>query len=155
IDRERSGTGQVVTVAGDHGAMIAAAGALTFRRSDLVAQQPRRRSGPGGSIPFYRTYKCSDGEWLFFAALTPRFTQLGFEVLGLTELFDDPRLEGRGRAAMITPEHGGWVTDTIAERFLTKPRDEWLAQLRVVGCPSGAVLDRDGWLEHPQVEAIG
>src|SRR5207245_1907015 len=31
IERERSGIGQLVTVAGDHGAMIAAAGALTFR----------------------------------------------------------------------------------------------------------------------------
>src|SRR2546428_40011 len=64
IERERSGTGQVVTVAGDHGAMIAAAGALTFRHRDIANPPPRRRSGPGGSIPFYRTYQCADGQWL-------------------------------------------------------------------------------------------
>src|SRR5581483_2577298 len=155
IERERSGLGEVVTVAGDHGAMIAAAGALTFRYSDLENAPPRRRSGPGGSIPFYRTYQCADGEWLFFAALTPRFTQLGFEVLGLTELFEDERLGGRGRAAMITPEHAGWVTDVLAERFRSAPRAHWLEKLRAIGCPSGPVDRRDDWLHHPQVEAIG
>jgi crotonobetainyl-CoA:carnitine CoA-transferase CaiB-like acyl-CoA transferase len=154
IERERSGLGQVVTVAGDHGAMVAAAGALTFRYKDLENAPPRRGRGPGGTIPFYRTYECGDGEWLFFAALTPRFTQLGFEVLGLTELFDDPRLNGRGRAAMITPEHADWVTDVVAERFRTAPRADWLAKLRAIGCPSGPIDRRDGWLYHPQVEAI-
>jgi crotonobetainyl-CoA:carnitine CoA-transferase CaiB-like acyl-CoA transferase len=155
IERERSGLGQSVTVSGDHGAMIAAAGALTFRTGDVENPPPRRVRGPGGAIPFYRTYECADGRWLFFAALTPRFTQLGFEVLGLTGLFDDERLGGRGRAAMISPEHSEWVTQTIAARFKTRPREEWLAQLRAVGCPSGPIDEREDWLDHPQVRAVG
>jgi crotonobetainyl-CoA:carnitine CoA-transferase CaiB-like acyl-CoA transferase len=154
FERERSHRGQIVTVTGEHGAMIAAAGGLTFTRESLSAETPRRSGGPGGSVPFYRTYQCGDGEWLFFAALTPRFTQLGFEVLGLTGLFEDPRLEGRGRAAMLQPQHSGWVTQTIAERFMTASRDEWLQRLRALGCPAGAVLERDSWLDHPQIEAI-
>ena len=155
FERDRSGRGQVVTVAGDHGAMIAAAGALTFKTEDAINPPRRRTGGPGGSIPFYRTYECADGQWLFFAALTPRFTQIGFGVLGLTELFDDQRLKGRGRAAMLSPDHAPWVTRAIASRFATRPRDEWLHELREAGCPAGAVLDRDDWLDHPQVEAIG
>lgn len=156
VERERSGRGQIVTVSGEHGAMVAAAGALTFTHAALAEEasaRRRRTGGPGGSVPFYRTYQCGDGEWLFFAALTPRFTQLGFEVLGLSELVDDPRLGGRGRAAMLQPEHSGWVTQTIAAKFLTAPRDEWLQRLRAAGCPSGAVLDREGWLDHQQIDA--
>jgi crotonobetainyl-CoA:carnitine CoA-transferase CaiB-like acyl-CoA transferase len=153
IERERSGLGQIVTVSGEHGAMVASAGAMTFRRSDLDVV--RRHGGPGGSVPFYRTYRCGDGEWLFFGALIPNFTRIGFEVLGLSHLFGDPRLEGRGRAAMLAPDHAPWVTATIAERFAEAPRDEWIAKLRAAGCPAGAILERDDWLDHPQVAAIG
>jgi crotonobetainyl-CoA:carnitine CoA-transferase CaiB-like acyl-CoA transferase len=157
IERERSGEGQIVTVSGDHGAMIATAGALTFTHEALAEAQsrPRRAGGPGGSIPFYRTYECGDGEWLFFAALTPRFTQLGFEVLSLNDLFSDPRLDGGGRKSMLEPDHARWVTETIAERFRTAPRDEWIERLRAAGCPAGAVLDRNDWLDHAQVATIG
>jgi crotonobetainyl-CoA:carnitine CoA-transferase CaiB-like acyl-CoA transferase len=152
-EREISGRGQTVTVSGEHGAMIAAAGALTFRHSDLGA--PRGSGGPGGSVPFYRTYRCADGEWLFFGALIPNFTRIGFEVLGLTDLFDDPRLEGKGRAGMLLPHNSPWVREAIAARFAERPRDEWLDALRGAGCPVGAVLDRDDWMDHPQIEAIG
>ncbi len=157
LERERSGHGQTVTVSGEHGAMVAAGAGLTFTRDAVAAaaEVPRNRpGGAGGSVPFYRTYQCSDGEWLFFAALTPRFTQLGFEALGITDLFDDPRLEGRGRAAMLAPQHTTWVIDAIAERFATRPRDEWLVRLHEAGCPAGAVLEREDWMDHPQVHAL-
>jgi crotonobetainyl-CoA:carnitine CoA-transferase CaiB-like acyl-CoA transferase len=155
IERERSGLGQVVTVAGEHGVLVGGAGAFTFRDEVLTADVPRVRFGPGGSVPFYRTYQCGDGEWLFFAALTPRFTERGFAALGVTHLFDDPRLGGRGRAAMLAAEHSGWVIDAIAEAFRTAPRDKWLERLHEAGCPAGAVLLRDTWFDHPQVHAIG
>lgn len=158
LEREASGHGQIVTVSGEHGAMVAAGAGLTFTREAVqaAADAPRSRpGGAGGSVPFYRTYRCADGEWLFFAALTPRFTQLGFEALGITDLLDDPRLDGRGRAAMLAPEHTPWVIEAIAERFRTKPRNEWLKLLRDNGCPAGAVLDRDDWMDHPQIDAIG
>ena len=155
LERERSARGQIVTVSGEHGAMVGSSGALTFKHADLAAPPPRRSGGPGGSVPFYRTYECADGEWLFFAALIPNFTRIGFDVLGLSDLFDDPRLEGRGRAAMLAPQNATWVTEAIAARFAEAPRDEWVAKLRAAGCPVGAILDRDVWLDHPQVGAIG
>ena len=158
LERETSGHGQTVTVSGEHGAMVAAGAGLTFTRETIsaAAEAPRSRpGGAGGSVPFYRTYQCSDGEWLFFAALTPRFTQLGFEALGITDIFDDPRLEGRGRAAMLAPEHTPWVIEHIAAAFATAPRDEWIKRLHDAGCPAGAVLDREDWMDHPQIEALG
>jgi crotonobetainyl-CoA:carnitine CoA-transferase CaiB-like acyl-CoA transferase len=154
-ERQRSGHGQIVTASGEHGAMVAAGAGLTFTAESAAQEAPRSRpGGAGGSVPFYRTYRCADGEWLFFAALTPRFTQLGFEALGITDLFDDPRLQGKGRAAMLAPAHTPWVIETIAERFATRPRDEWLARLHEAGCPAGAVLEREDWMDHPQVRAL-
>lgn len=153
-ERERSGRGQVVTVGGVHGAMVAAAGALTF---DETARDPQRPSagGSGGAVPFYRTYQCGDGEWLFLAALTPNFTARAFGALGLDGLLSDERLEGGGRAAILRPEHSRWAIDEIASVFATRKRDEWLAALAEAGCPAGPLLGRDDWLDHPQVAAIG
>jgi len=114
-----------------------------------------RPGGSGGGVPFYRTYQCGDGEWLFLAALTPRFTEIAFEVLGATWVLHDERLGGRGRAAMLMPEHSLWAIKEIAAVFATKPRAEWLALLAAAGCPAGPLLQRDDWLDHPQLDAIG
>lgn len=152
IERERSALGQVVTVAGAHAAMVSSSVALNF---DPSVPAPDPVGASGGSVPFYRTYQCGDGEWLFLAALTPRFTELAFSVLGVSELYDDPRLEGRGRAGMLDRDNAVWVRQRIAEVFRTASREEWLARLHEVGCPSGPVLGRDDWLDHPQLGAIG
>lgn len=156
IERERSGLGQAVVVGGLHGALVASGAAFNFDPAtpDPAPDRPRP-GGSGGAVPFYRTYQCSDGQWLFLAALTPRFTELAFRVLGLSNLLEDERLEGKGRAAVLTPEHSGWAIETIGAVFRTRPRDEWLAALHEVGCPSGPLLERDDWLDHPQLHAIG
>ena len=155
VERASSGLGQRVVVGGVHGALVASAAAFNFDAAAEVPATRRSPRGSGGSVPFYRTYRCRDGEWLFLAALTPRFTSMAFEALGLTGLMTDERLGGRGRAAMLTPEHAGWVTDTIASVFATRSRDEWLAALGAAGCPAGPLLSRDDWLDHPQLDAIG
>lgn len=152
LERTSSGLGQTVVVGGVHGAMVCAAGALTFSPDAVV---PRMRiGGGGGSVPFYRTYRCGDGEWLFLAALTPRFTAIAFEVLGVADIMDDPRLDGRGRAGILHPDNMGWVIDRITEAFAGGGRDEWLRKLTQAGCPAGPVLRRDDWLDHPQLDAI-
>ncbi len=154
VERERSGLGQVVTVGGLHAALVAAAGAFSFD-ADLPEVTGRRAGGSGGPIPFYRTYQCADGAWLFLAALTPHFTERAFAALGLPYLNDDPRLEGTGRAGMLTPTHAGWVIDEIAGVFRSATRAVWLERLADAGCPCGPLLDRDDWLDSPQLDAIG
>jgi crotonobetainyl-CoA:carnitine CoA-transferase CaiB-like acyl-CoA transferase len=152
IERQRSGLGQTVTVSGAHGAMVASSAAMNLDRS---AAPPTRVGDAGGSVPFYRTYQCGDGEWLFLAALTPRFTDLAFGALGVGDLYEDPRLDGRGRAGMLHPDNVAWVTERIAGAFRSATRERWLARLHAAGCPAGPVLTRDDWLDHPQIEAIG
>lgn len=151
VERAASGAGQVVTVDGGHAAALASAGGFVV---DPETPRRPRVGGAGGGAPMYRVYECADGEWLFLAALTPNFYVRGFEAIGASHLLDDPRLEGRwGR--MLKPENVAWTIEQLQAIFATRPRDEWLRILHDADCPAGPVLDRDDWLDHPQVDAIG
>lgn len=149
IERERSGFGQVITVAGIHGVMICAAGSL-----NIVPDQPPLPTnvGPGGRHPCYTTYQGSDGEWLFLAALTPKFQANAFKVLGVGNIFADERIGGIP-ARMLLPENRGWIRQKLTDAFRTRARDEWLALLEEGDCPAGPIGERDEWLDHPQVHA--
>ncbi len=155
-ERLTSGQGQVVQVGGVHAAGVAGSAAFTF---DASAPEPARDGprlgGPGGPVPFYRPYRCADGEWLFLAALTPHFSQRAFAVLGMAGLTEDPRLGGGGRAAILRPENAAWVIEEMAAVFAGRPRQDWLDALAAAGCPAGPLLSRQDWLDHPQLAAIG
>ncbi len=151
VERQRSGAGQVITVAGMHGMTEAAAASMVHAPGTPHTHQP---GGPGGPIPFYRPYRCSDGQWLFLACLTPNFFMKAFEVLDLLELFADPRLEG-DPIAMLYPENVPWVLERFAAAFAARPRAEWLATLAEAGLPAAPLQDRDDWLDEEQLAAIG
>ena len=151
IERQSSGLGQKVTVAGIHGALACSPGALALDPS----QPPLPTNvGAGGRHPCYSTFKCKDGQWLFMAALTPKFQANAFKVLGVGDLFADPRINGLS-SRLVLPENRGWVREKLASAFLTRDRDEWLQALEIGDCPAGPMYDRDAWLDHPQIEANG
>jgi crotonobetainyl-CoA:carnitine CoA-transferase CaiB-like acyl-CoA transferase len=151
VEREKSASGQVVTVTGAHGALLT--GTATFVL-DPDAPTLVRPAGPGGPHPLYTTYQCEDGRWLFLGALTAKFQQRATEVLGLAELRCDERLGGTLDRAVL-PENRDWVRARMARRFRCRPRADWLDLLEKADCPAGPVLERDQWLDSPQVRAIG
>lgn len=151
VERQRSGAGQVITVAGAHGMLEGASAALVHAPGTPRTHQP---GGPGGPIPFYRPYRCADGQWLFLACLTPNFFMKAFEVLDLLDLFADPRLEG-DPIAMLYPQNVPWVLERFAAAFASKPRSEWLGILADAGLPAAPLQDRDDWLDEDQLDAIG
>ena len=151
VEREASGAGQTVGVGGLHGMMQAMAYDLTLIPGAPFQPRP---GGPGGSMPHYRLYECNDGRWLFLAALTPAFFLPVLDMLGLMHILADERLDGDPLAVAL-PENVLWAIGLLREAFLRRPRDEWLRLLAEIGCPSGPVEDRDDWLDHPQIEAIG
>jgi crotonobetainyl-CoA:carnitine CoA-transferase CaiB-like acyl-CoA transferase len=151
IERQHSGFGQVVTVAGIHGVMICCSGQFNV----LPSQQPLPTNvGPGGRHPCYTTYQAQDGRWLFLAALTQKFQANAFRVLGIGDLFADERIAGLP-ARILLPENRGWVRAMLADAFRTRPRDEWVTLLEQGDCPAGPLGERDTWLDHPQVRANG
>ncbi len=151
IERHRSGVGQVVSVAGIHGVMIGSAGQLVIVPSQ---QALPTNVGPGGRHPCYTTYQAGDGQWLFLAALIPKFQVNAFKVLGVSDIFADSRIEGMS-SRLILPENRGWVRQRLSEAFLGRSRDEWLALLEEGDCPAGPLGERDEWLDHPQLAANG
>lgn len=151
IERERSGFGQRITVAGIHGVVVSCAGQMLV----VPSQAPLPTNvGPGGRHPCYTAYQCQDGRWLFMAALIAKFQANAFNVLGVGNLFADERIQGIP-SRMLLPENRGWIRQKLADAFKTKSRDEWLALLAAGDCPAGPVGDRDTWLDHPQIEANG
>src|SRR5579864_7576464 len=151
IEKNRSGFGQVVTVAGIHGVMVSSVGQL-----NIVPSQPPLPTnvGPGGRHPCYTTYKAQDGLWLFLAALIPKFQANAFKVLEVGDIFADERIGGVP-ARMLLPENRGWIRQKLADAFATRPRDEWIKRLEVGDCPAGPLGDRKEWLDHPQLIANG
>ncbi len=150
-ERRRSSFGQVVTVGGLHGMLVTTTASLVHPPGT-----PRLHfaGGPGGQVPFYRTYRCADGEWLFLACLTPAFMFAAFQTLGVLDIFADPRLDG-DPTNMLLPENGMWVIERVASVFGTRPRTEWIDVLSAAGCPVGPLAARDEWIDHPQLAAIG
>jgi crotonobetainyl-CoA:carnitine CoA-transferase CaiB-like acyl-CoA transferase len=151
VERQRSGLGQVVTVSGLHGVAEAATASLVHVPGTPRVHQP---GGSGGPVPFYRPYQCADGKWLFLACLTPNFFMRAFDVLGLLDIFADPRLGG-DPVSMLYPQNVPWVLERVAGVFATRDRDSWLRTLAEAGLPAAALADRDDWLDHPQLAAIG
>jgi crotonobetainyl-CoA:carnitine CoA-transferase CaiB-like acyl-CoA transferase len=151
VEREASGTGQVVTVTGAHAALLTGTATYVI---DPDAPQVTRPAGPGGPHPMYTTYQCGDGQWLFLGALTAKFQQRAVGVLGLEQLSADERLGGELDRA-VRPENRDWVRALMAARFRCGCRQEWLDLLEMADCPAGPVLDRQHWLDSPQLRAIG
>ena len=70
-------------------------------------------------------------------------TQPGFESFAT-----DPRFANRDAAK----EHADDYTATLQKAFASRTRDEWLADLKRVGIPSGPVHGIDEAMAHPQLD---
>ncbi|WP_067673044.1 CoA transferase [Nocardia miyunensis] len=151
VGRETAGVGQRVVVDPLHGAIVAA---TTTMFADPLVSLPTTSVGPGGPNPAFGTYQCGDGEWLFLGALGVKFQDIAFELLGTTDITEHPRIAAN-REQIYAVDLRDQVRARIAEGFRAKDRDAWLAEFAEAGCPASAVGDRDTWLDHPQIIALG
>ncbi len=151
IERESSGLGQTVTVSGAHGNMVLVMPTLLI---DMTEPNRATNVGAGGTLPTYSRYRCADGEWVFLAALGTRFQLRAFEVLGTMDIAEDPRIAG-DLGKLPLPDHRDWVRERLAAAFASRSSEAWLAALAEADCPACPVLDRDDWMDHPQIRALG
>ena len=150
LERERSGWGQEIVVSGMNGVMEATVYALSV---DPNAPDPVTAVGGVGRHPTYRPVRAADA-WLACGALGPKFEARLLHILGIAHILDDPRLGGRTEN-MVLPENLQWAMDQVSAAFATRPRDHWVQVLRAQGIPAGPLLERDDWLDHPQIVANG
>jgi crotonobetainyl-CoA:carnitine CoA-transferase CaiB-like acyl-CoA transferase len=150
VEREASGYGQAVTVGGVHGTMAASPLQMVVRPGEPDANTA---VGPGGHSPTYTRYQCADGQWLFLAALTPKFQEIALHVLGFADLIE--RASEDGLEAVIGPAQRAAIRPRFEAAFASKSAEDWITAFKAAGCPVALLADRDGWLDHPQIQAIG
>jgi crotonobetainyl-CoA:carnitine CoA-transferase CaiB-like acyl-CoA transferase len=151
LERMRSGRGQVVTVGGLHGSMVAATGSLMI---DPKAADVPAANGPGGPSPLYTRYQGSDGKWVFLGALLTRFQHAAINVLGLQDVLRDERVHGE-LENLLLPGNRGWVRKRFAEAFARKPAGEWIRILHEADIPAGPLLEQSDWLDSEPLAALG
>lgn len=151
VERERSGFGQLVAVSGVNGVMEANVGAYSI---DPSRPDPPTSIGPGGRHPTYTRFEARDGKWLASGALGAKFETALLGALGLSWMLDEERMGGKV-ANLVLPDNILWAHEQTSKAFKARDRDEWLEIMTGLGIPNGPLADRDDWLDHPQVKAIG
>lgn len=127
--REKTGKGQLIDTS-LMGSIIALLGLVLDAPAMLGQEYPRDVRAEAGN-PLYNHYRCRDDKWIVVAHLQPdRYWPIFCRAVGISQLEHDPKfsnLEARGRNAKE-------LVSILDERFATRTRDEWIAQLQKEGC---------------------
>jgi crotonobetainyl-CoA:carnitine CoA-transferase CaiB-like acyl-CoA transferase len=151
VGRGADGPGRCVTVSGLH-AIAATQASMMMTTEDGSAILSAGKRTPGA--PNYRSYRGSDGQWLYLAALTPDFFFRALEVLDRMDILVREDVAGEFMN-LLRPEVGVAVGAELAETFAARPRAEWLRLLAEAGIPAAPVATREEWLASEQVTAVG
>jgi crotonobetainyl-CoA:carnitine CoA-transferase CaiB-like acyl-CoA transferase len=151
VERERSGFGQLVSVSGVNAVMEANIGSFSV---DPSLPDPPTGIGPGGRHPTYTRFVAGDGKWLASGALGAKFETALLGILGLSWMLEEERMAGRVQN-LVRPDNILWANELTSAAFLARDRDEWLELMTGIGIPCGPLDERDRWLDHEQVRAIG
>ena len=151
VERERSGFGQLVSVSGVNAVMEANIGSFSV---DPAMPDPPTAVGPGGRHPTYTRFVARDGKWLACGALGAKFETALLGILGLSWMLAEERMGGRVEN-LVKPDNILWAHGLTSAAFKTRDRDEWLELMSGLGIPCGPLDERDRWLDHDQVRAIG
>jgi crotonobetainyl-CoA:carnitine CoA-transferase CaiB-like acyl-CoA transferase len=140
VGRGRNGRGAAAVVSGLH----AAAAAMTMVSQRSLDKPLFHVSRGWRSVPYWRIYEGSDGNWLFVAALGAGFFERTLEVLGRGDVMQLEGVDGEF-TNMYAKEVGIAVGKALEPTFRTRPRDEWLEALTAVDVPCAAISTREEW----------
>lgn len=141
-ERERSGRGQVIDAAIVDGTASLMANAL-WLRADGITDPSRGRGLLAGAAPFYRCYRCADGEWITVGAIEPQFWARLIELSGAPA-----DLLGLQYDQARWPE----TIQRLADHFAARPAAEWLALLEHADACVTPVLDARAAADHPHLQ---
>jgi len=141
VERQHSGLGQVVDAAMIDGTAslmaaiygMAAAGNLTSERGTNLLDS---------GAYFYDVYECADGKWLAIGALEQRFHDELLRQIGIDPGSPDTRANREGWPRM---------RELLKDRFRTRTRDEWQAQLEPLDVCAAPVLSMSEAPIHPHL----
>jgi alpha-methylacyl-CoA racemase len=140
LERQKSGLGQVIDAAILDGTVSQLAMILGLWGGGLW-QRPRGENLLDGGLPFYRTYRCSDGKFVAVGALEPKFFANLIRGLGLDPSLYLPRQYDHAQWSALHRE--------FEDLFAQKPRDEWAALFEGSDACLVPVLDFEEAARHP------
>ncbi|TVR08202.1 MAG: CoA transferase [Salinarimonadaceae bacterium] len=145
IEAGRTGRGQVVDAA-----MIDGAALLMTSVYGLLANRQwvdeRQANLLDGGAPYYRTYRCADGQWLAVGALDER-SMAGLLDLLEIETISPSEAFGKLSWARLEP--------LFEARFLKKARDTWCGDARARNACVSPVLSLTDARKHEQNSSRG
>lgn len=103
----------------------------------------RGDTGITGGFPCYSLYQCADGEYLAVGAIEPHFWERLCEAMDLTEYAEEQWVRGERREEMFA---------TFSDRFMERPREEWLAGFDRSSIPVSPVNSLSDVVDEPQFE---
>ncbi|MGQ0503543.1 MAG: CaiB/BaiF CoA transferase family protein [Panacagrimonas sp.] len=145
LEARTSGQGQVVDAAMVEGA----ASLMTFFYGLAAAglhNQPRGHNLLDSGAPQYDTYRCADGRYLAVGAIELKFRAEFYKRVGI-----DPKTLPDATNKDNWPK----LKQIIAERLLTRTRDEWTALLQDSDACCAPVLSLEEAPQHPHNRARG
>lgn len=116
VEARRSGHGQVVDAAMTDGSALLMSLFYAVQKQSAWSN-PRGENLLDGGAPFYRCYRCADGEYMAVGALEPPFFAELLSGLGIPP------------GAAVQLDQKGWpaMERRFAETFASKTRAEWTA----------------------------
>ena len=143
VERDRSGSGQVIDVA-----MVDGSSAFIQQISSLwhmgLWSKERGSNTLDSGAPFYDTYECADGGYMAVGALEPQFYAELLRVLEIDPVTLPDQLDRDG-----WPE----IRRAFERVFRTRPRDDWADVFAGTDACATPVLDFDEALAHPHMAA--
>lgn len=145
LEREKSGSGQVIDAAMVDGAPLLGQMVWAQRAAGMWSDE-RGVNFLDSGAPFYDVYTCSDGKYLAVGALEPQFYAEFINGLGL----DPDELPSQGAVAEWPA-----LRETFTERIATRTRDEWESVFANTNACCTPVLTFDEAANHHHMVARG
>lgn len=139
LHAQKTGEGQVVDCAMSEGSALLMSMIWGFRAMGRWGDERGRNLLDTGAH-FYDTYQCADGRYIALGAIEPQF----YAALRRAMQLDGPRWDRQ-----LDPRAWAPLKQELTDRFLARPRDEWVELFRGHEACFTPVLDFDEALAHP------
>lgn len=141
----RTGEGQVVDTAMCEAASYIS-GVFHALRQFGNWNEERWSNELDGGAPYYRAYRCADGEWISIGSIEPQFYAALLSTLGLPA---DLAATQRDRSTWPA------LTETLTAAFAGKTQREWCAIMENTDICFAPVVRFSEAPDHPQMKARG
>ena len=143
--RDQTGEGQFLDVS----LLDAVAALLTNVASNYLVggAEPQRYGNAHPNLAPYEVFRARD-RWFAVAAGNDRQWGILCTAIGRPDLKNDPRFAANRDRVLNQPA----LKEELADVFVTRDADEWLALLREAGLPCGPINTIPEVLAHPQAE---